>query len=150
MSNFSQLVQVLIRDEMQGKPRHEYVLELGDTPHLLRKHAQFPDMALAVQASVISKACFEHGIATGVLKRLPEILQTPKGLYKSATVGDAAVVFTFERHRRAPIVIPVHKNKQVGRGRYYNLIASIYGKEGPDPERRWIQEGLLLWCEGGT
>lgn len=146
MNNFAQLVQVLIKDEADGKPRHEHVLQLGKTPEILTTKGGFPSLPLVIKASVISKACFDHGIKTSVLKRLPEIVRTPKAIFKSASTPDSAVVLTFEVQGDAPIIIPLHKEKKIGRYTY-NVVASVYAKEGPNPETKWTNSGLLLWKE---
>lgn len=128
-------------------PKKEVVLILGDTPQYLVDHANFPELPIVITGSVIEKACFDHGIPTSLLKRLPSILDNPKGLFKSASVHAAgsAVVLTIEIHQSSPIIIPIHPNKQMGRGKFYNVVASVYAKEGPNPADKWSREGLLLW-----
>jgi len=147
MNNYKTLVDLLIKDEMAGKPRHEQVLLLGETPGQLIEHAGFPELELAIKASVISKACFDHGIATSMLKRLPDIVNNPKSIFKSANVHqvESVVVLTLEIKNQSPIIIPVKKQQQVGRGNHFNLITSVYAKEGPDPQKKWKSQGLLLW-----
>jgi len=148
------LVDVLIKDEMNGKPQHEKLLILGNTPRQLIQSAGFPELPLAIKAKVISKACFDHGIATSMLKRLPDIIANPKCIFKSANAqqSDSVVVLTLEIKNESPIIIPIIKYQQVGRqsqkaGRQnaYNLVTSVYAKEGPNPERKWREQGLLLW-----
>ncbi|MGR0279279.1 MuF-C-terminal domain-containing protein [Marinomonas dokdonensis] len=148
MSNYSSLVTTIIQDAMIGAPpKKEVVLLLGDTPKYLVEHADFPPLPIVITGSVIEKACFDHGIPTSFLKRLPSVLEHPKSLFKSASihVKGAAVVLTIEVHQSSPIIIPVHPNKQMGRGKFYNVVASVYAKEGPDPELKWTRDGLLLW-----
>lgn len=147
MSNFAQALDLIIQSEVDGKPRHEIVLELGKTPYYFIQHAGFPDLDLIINGSIISKAHFDHGIPTSTLKRLPEIIANPKSLYRSAhNDTSSVVVVSFEFQRRVyPVVIPVHPKKQVGRQRTCNVIASVYGKEGPDPEVKWQRQGLHIW-----
>lgn len=146
MNNYSSLVGVLISDEMQGNAQHERVLVLGATPKYLIEKVEFPDLPLAIKASVISKACFEHGVPTSLLKRLPEIVDNPKALYRSASRNDSVVVLTLEYKGPYPLIIPIKRNARVGRGREadFNLISSVYGKEGPDPGIKWGKAGLLI------
>tara|TARA_B100000446_G_scaffold165588_1_gene168089 strand:+ start:496 stop:945 length:450 start_codon:yes stop_codon:yes gene_type:complete len=146
LSNYKTLVDVIIKDESKGTPCHEHILTLGETPDFLIEHAGFPNLKLVIKASTIVKACFDHGMPPSLLKRLPDVIGSPKSLYKSATHSeDSVVVLTLERKGRsdAPIIIPIHREKRVGRGQY-NLVASIYAKEGPDPEDKWGKQGLLL------
>lgn len=147
MNNYSSLVDVLIKDEQEGKAMHERILLLSNTPDYLIKHAGFPELVLAIKASVISKACFEHGIGTSLLKKLPDIISTPKCVFKPANDAhsDSVVVLTFEIKGTTPIIIPIKQNQQVGRNSFCNLVTSVYGKDGPNPEIKWKNSGLLLW-----
>lgn len=147
MTNYSRLVDILIKDEMKGNPRHENVLILGETPQILVEHAGFPNLELAIKAKTISKACFDHGIKKSLLQRLPEIVDSPKSIFRSANAErqDSVVVVTFEIQNSYPVVIPIAMNKKTGRNSYYNLVSSVYGKEGADPHEKWKREGLLLW-----
>lgn len=144
MSNYSTLVDVLIQNEMKGIQNHERIVELGMTPDLLVRECGFPSIPLAIKASTISKICFDHGIATSIIQRLPEILESPKSIYSSANPSqtDSVVVFTFEVKGGAPIIIPIRKNCLSGRKKY-NFVTSMYAKEGVNPEVRWRR--LLIW-----
>ncbi|WP_439257639.1 hypothetical protein [Lonepinella sp. BR2271] len=143
MSNYSALVDLIIKNEMNGIPVHEIVIELGETPELLLKHADFPMLPLVIKASTIAKICFEHGIATTHIKKIKELLFNPKAIYRSAT-QQGVIVLTVELKGEHPIIIPVHPNKTIGRNKY-NVIASMYAKEGNNPEITWKKSGLLLF-----
>ncbi|MCP4597193.1 hypothetical protein [Neptuniibacter sp.] len=146
MNNYSSLVSILLKDEALGNPQHERVLQLGPTPEYLVTHAGFPALDIAIQAKVIGKAHFDHGIKASLIQRLPEILATPKSVFRSANVHqvDSVVVLTYEVKGVAPIIVPIRKNRQVGRGQYFNLVGSIYAKEGPDPSVKWARQGLKI------
>ena len=147
MNNFSNLVDSIIKDEIAGYPRHELVLNLGKTPDFLQKIAGFPDHELVITGKVIGKACFDHGIGPSLLKRLPDIINSPKSIFKSANPDqtDSVIVLTYELKGSAPIIMPIKHSKEIGRNGIFNIITSIYGKEGPDPEVKWEKQGLLLW-----
>lgn len=133
---------------MQGNPNHEQVLFLGTTPQYLVGHAGFDELPLIIKGKTISKICFDHGVQTSVIKRLPEIIHKPKSVFAPALEvhRDSVVVLTFELHRGSPIIIPVKKNVKVGRSKTdYNVVTSAYAKEGGDIERRWRDEKLLIW-----
>lgn len=149
MDNYSTAVDLLIQDEVKGNPHHERVLLLGDTPPVLITAAGFPDIPMAIKSMVIGKACFDHGIGTNLLKRLPQVINDPGHIFRSAneSATNTVVLLTLEIHNSWPIVIPIKKNQQVGRSSAYNLVLSIYGKEGPDPVTKWTQDGLLLWAK---
>ncbi|SMD13864.1 hypothetical protein [Pseudomonas sp. URIL14HWK12:I5] len=145
--NFKTLVGVVIQAEVDEKPRHELILELGPTPaQILQSVGQnFQGLDLIIKGKTIGKMHFDHGVSKGVIERLPDILQSPKAIYQSATGPDGIVVMTFEIQRGYPLIIPIHANKRVGRDRSCNVIASMYAKEGPDPQEKWEKAGLLLW-----
>jgi len=147
LNNYTSLVDFVIKEEMKGRPRHEQVLLLGPTPSYLVDKAGFPALELAIMGRVIGKAYFDHGITKSILKRLSVIADNPKCLFQSAnsTQTDSVVVLTFELKGETPIVVPIRKNRRIGRLSTYNLITSVYGKEGPDPEVKWKEQGLLLW-----
>lgn len=147
--NFKTLVGVVLQAEMEGKPRHELLLELGPTPPAIIQAGgqNFDGLDLVLKAKTVGKMHFDHGVARGLIERLPEVLNTPKTIYRSAAgiLGGAVVVMTFELQRGFPLIIPVHANKQIGRDRFCNEVASMYAKEGPNPEVKWKEAGLLLW-----
>lgn len=142
---------VLLQAEAVGRPRHELLLELGETPaSIIAAGGEiYSGLDLVLKGKTVGKMHFDHGIPRGVIERLPQILNAPKAIYRSAnqTVqgGGSVVVMTFETHRGYPLIVPVHARKQIGRGRFCNVVASMYAKEGPNPEARWKAEGLLLW-----
>jgi len=118
LDNYTALVDALIKAELDGSRQHERVLQLGATPPQLIDRAGFTDLPLVVTGKVIGKACFDHGIRGSVLKRLPQILAEPKGVFRSASPahGDSVVVLTFETHGEAPIIVPV-RHKPADRAR---------------------------------
>lgn len=146
--NFKTLVGVIIQAEMDGRPRHELLLELGPTPASIIQSGgkDFQGLDLVLKAKTVGKMHFDHSVPRGVIERLPEILNAPKAIYRSAAVPNGAVVvMTFEIQRGYPLIIPVHANRQIGRERFCNEVASMYAKEGPNPEVKWKAAGLLLW-----
>jgi len=147
LNNFSNLVDALIKDEMEGTPRHELVLFLGKTPELLQAVAGFPDYDLVITGKVIGKVCFDHGIGPSLLKRLPDIINSPKSIFRSANQHqtDSVIVLTYELKGLAPIIMPIRHSQSIGRNGVFNIITSVYGKEGPDPEVKWQKQGLQLW-----
>lgn len=145
LDNFASFVDVLVKDAIAGVPHKERIVEIGDTPSYLATHAGYEELRLAITGSVISKAFFDHGIHINLLKRLPSIIASPKALFRSASSSDATVVLTFEQKGSWPVVIPIGKDRKHGRNDVYNMVLSVYGKEGADPGAKWKREGLLLW-----
>jgi hypothetical protein len=144
LNNFKTLIDILIKDEVNGIQNHERNIVIGDTPDILQKHAGFSSHRVLIKASTISKIHFDHGISTSLIHRIPELLNSPKSIFKSATHPDSAIVFTFEIQLGSPVLVVMQKDKLVGRDTF-NICASMYPKEGEDPEKKWERDGLLLW-----
>jgi len=149
LNNYTSLIDALIKAESEGKPQHEKFVFVCDTPEYLIRHAGFSALPLIIPGKIVGKACFDHGIGTSVLKRLPEIVAEPDALFKSHTHGGSVVVLTLEMKGAAPIIVPMRPDLLPGRDQSpVNVITSVYGKEGPDPRAKWIAAGLLLWENG--
>ena len=70
------------------------------------------------------------------------------GLTPAILVGLGFDALTYELKAGSPIIIPIARDRQVGRGPLVNEVVSMYAKTGPDPTRRWRDQGLLLWERG--
>lgn len=141
--NYEASVQLILSAASTATPHHEVILSLGPTPQYLVDHG-FPELDLVINAKTIDKAHFDHGISKNLLMRLQVVISNPKALYRSATMPGASVVITLETRNGSPILVPIHANKQIGRSRKANVVASVYNKEA-SIEARWQQQGLLLW-----
>lgn len=145
-TNYETLVDLAVKAEIEGKPRHELVLEVCHTPETLLRIG-FSPLLVVIKAKAIGKIFFDHGLTQRQIEKIPAILENPQAVYSSATHPDSVVVFTYEVHAGSPIIIPVAKDRQIGRGPLVNEVTSMYAKTGPDPRPRWRAEGLLLWEE---
>jgi Phage MuF-C-terminal domain len=114
-TNFETLVDVIICAEKEGSPRHELILSIGSTPER-RVGLGFQDLRLAVKAKTIGKMFFEHGLTQGLIEKIPTILEAPKAIYRSDTHPTNMVVLTYELKAGAPIIIPIARDRQIGRG----------------------------------
>jgi Phage MuF-C-terminal domain len=147
-TNYETLVDLVILAEKEGKPRHELVLSVGLTPEILVELG-FDALALVVKAKTIGKIFFEHGLTQRQIEGIPAMLAEPQAIYRSDTHPTNMVVLTYELKAGAPIIIPIARDRQIGRGPLVNEVVSMYAKTGPDPTRRWRNQGLLLWRKGG-
>lgn len=144
-NNYRVALDLLIQACIQGKARHELRLEIGDTPASLTAQG-IPQLPLTISGKTVDKVFFDHGITKSILERLHGLIASPNAIFKSATQpARGYVVVTVERKGESPIVIAIHANAQVGRGRYANEVASIYAKEDLAFQQRWSAAGLLLW-----
>ena len=144
---YEELVDIVIKAEIDGRPRHELILDVGPTPACLLSIG-FAPLRVAVKAKTIGKIFFDHGLTRRQIARIPAMLAEPLAIYTSETQPATVVVLTYELNAGYPIIIPVGQGRPVGRGPSVNLIMSMYGKEGPDPRPRWQAAGLLLWQSG--
>lgn len=147
-TNFETLVNLVICAEIEGKPRHELVLSIGITPGILVRLG-FNALRLVVKAKTIGKMFFEHGLTQGLLEKIPAMLEAPQAIYRSDTHPTNMVVLTYELKAGSPIIIPIARDRQIGRGPLVNEVVSMYAKTGPDPTGRWKSRGLLLWDKSG-
>ncbi len=119
-NNFAVAIQLIVQASIDGKPHHEAVLELCDTPQYLLD-AGFPALRVVIKGKTVDKAHFDHGITRGILERLPDLITAPKALYRSATHPDSTVVVSFEQKDIGYLVLPM----QAPVGRLRNA-ASVY------------------------
>lgn len=141
--NFQAAIQLILKASQDGRPQHEAVLVVCDSPGYL-VDAGFPQLPIAIMGSTVDKAHFDHGVTRGMLTRLGEIIQHPKALYRSATHPTSTVVVAFETKTGSPLLVPLHRDRKVGRSSRFNIVASVYCKE-PNVESRWREKGLLIW-----
>ena len=142
--NYKTAVRLVIQNAQNGNVHHEHVLEIGPTPETFLRLG-FPPLPLAIKAKTIDKVYFDHGITRGILERLYNLVASPRAIYRSAPphqTGHVAVTAVFKGNE--PIIIALHPNKAVGRGRFVNEVASVYAKH-PDIEAKWAAAGLKLW-----
>lgn len=144
-TNYETLVDVVLKAESSGKARHELVLEIGNTPKVLVDVGVSP-LNIVIKAKTIGKIFFDHGLTQRQIERIPAMLEKPQQIYMSASHADSVVVFVYETHLNAPIMIPVAQNRQIGRT-VVNEVVSMYAKTGPDPRPRWKKQGYLLFEE---
>lgn len=144
MDNYTSLIDALIKAETIGKPQHEKIVFVSKTPTYLIDLAGFHDLPLVIIGKTVSKAYFDHGITLSLLKRLPEIVETPHALFKSKSQMEHAgsvVVLTLEMKGASPIIVPIRPSGEVGARKSSdkaNIITSIYAKEGPNPLDKWF------------
>lgn len=148
-TNYETLVDLVICAEKEGKPRHELILNVGPTPARL-VNLGFEALALIVKAKTIGKIFFDHGLTQGQIERIPALLEGPQAIYRSDTHPTNMVVLTYELHSGFPVIVPIARDRQIGRGPLVNEVVSMYAKTGPDPTPRWRALGLLLWEKGGA
>ncbi|QDR80243.1 glucosaminidase domain-containing protein [Sporomusa termitida] len=128
------------------------MLTLGKTPDVLIKVGakQLPiEISQKVVAKIVNTKGTDggkHGLAMDVLKQLPENLDNPVMVFKSATTENAVVVLTEMVDKNGDNVIAaIHLERQHGRN-VVNAMASVYGKENTTNfVQKQIEAGRLLY-----
>ena len=144
-SNYETLLDLIIKAEVEGKPKHELILDICDTPDCLLA-AGLEQRRIVLPARVVGKIYFDHGITKGVIQRLPDLICNARAVFSSSTTTGNVVVLTLENKGVDPIIVAIQKDWDYGRTMAHK-VASMYGKQGPDPEKKWTAEGLLLWSK---
>lgn len=142
--NISTLLDLLIKAEVDGQPRHELIIDFGSTPEILMQFG-FTQRRLILKGKAVGKIFFDHAIVQRLIEKIPDMVASPKAIYKSASRPDeTVVVMTYELQRGHPIVIVVAKDQPYGRDTV-NEVVTMYGKEEPDVEANWTRRDLRLW-----
>lgn len=68
---------------------------------------------------------------------MPALIERPRAIYRSATQPESVVVMTLELKEGSPIIIPVARDRRMGRDLLANQVTSMYAKTGPDVTPRW-------------
>jgi len=138
-------------DDFLGNRFHPHErLDLGGTPPvigLLGGH----DLPLQMTQSKANKilkgadAGGKHGVSPEVLKQLPQALERPVVVLKSATWADSLVLVTELPHQGSFLVAAVHLNVREGRAEI-NEVASVHAR-GTQPQwvSNQIRDGGLLY-----
>jgi uncharacterized protein YcfJ len=139
-----------VDDFLGNRFRPHERLDLGGTPPvigLLGGH-DLPLQMTQGKANKILKgadAGGKHGVSPEVLKQLPQALERPVVVLKSATWADSLVLVTELPHQGSFLVAAVHLNVREGRAEI-NEVASVHAR-GTQPQwvSNQIRDGGLLY-----
>lgn len=126
---------------------------IGQTPELYHQLGAKP-LTLTMKPSAVHKIAYppnyfggKHNLGIPALKHLPEQLENPLAVLKSASQKDSLVVLTeWNDLYGNPVIVPIHLNKQ-GTVELENSIASAYGKENISSIIGTNNENVL-WTKG--
>jgi hypothetical protein len=90
-SSYETLVDLVIKAEVEGKPRHELVLDVCQTPGCLLSIG-FAPLRVAIKAKTIGKIFFDHCLTQKQIERIPAMLVGPQTIYRSETQPENVVV----------------------------------------------------------
>jgi len=136
---FSAAVDAAIKAGQLGEVGNGQHIEIATLPTALAA-AGIPEGNLRTSAKVLQKVVFDHGVTPSVLKRLPELLETPVMVLRSDSVDGRFVVVTSEMVRGSPLVVAI--SPEVTRGNVaLNFVPSLYPKEDLKAIQRWLNGG---------
>ena len=115
------------------------VIKVCDTPILLQE-LNVPDLPIKMHLGVAvnttkseGAAKHSHGLTLDMIEQIPQALNEPVFVMKSATQAGDIVVFTDVKDSQGKsVVVPLTIQKDIGRGSVANVIKSIYGKDNED------------------
>lgn len=114
------------------------IIKIGNTPEILKRFGA-KDRVLTMNPAAVRKIAYPNGYMGGqhnlgfyALEHLPEQLENPVAILKSATQDNSLVVFTeFLDQENRPVMAALHLDK-LGRVGVTNNVASYYGRKGFD------------------
>lgn len=148
LNNFSSFIDLASRTTHSTNRNPDFRFP---TSNFLVENFDFPAIDFYITESVIQKILNFHGVSIDFLKTIPSILNNENAalisrIFKSHTREDSSVIVSFEFVGQKPIVIAIHKNKQINTNDYVNSIASIYEKDDAEAKFKiWEEKGLLLY-----
>lgn len=126
---------------------------IGQTPELYQQLGAKP-LTLTMKPSAVHKIAYppnyfegKHNLGIPALKHLPEQLENPLAVLKSASQEDSLVVLTeWNDMSGNPVIVPIHLNKQ-GSVELENAVASAYGHKHIETILGKNNENVL-WTKG--
>ena len=131
-----------------GNMEIDEVFNLGNTPQVM-KSLGADDLPIIMTQKVMHKITGgKHDIPISELKKLPENLESPVMVFRSATMDNAYVILTEMTDSSGDsVVAALHLNKKQNRLRV-NRIASVYGKDKIENFiRNQADAGNLLYAD---
>lgn len=129
------------------------MIEIGDTPELYEQFGVKP-LKITITPATINKIAYpagyqngKHNLGIPAVKKLPQQLQNPSAILKSASQPNSLVVLTeWADTQGNPVVVPLHLDKK-GAVTLENRVASAYGKQGIEALLGEKGENVL-WTKG--
>ena len=137
--NYGKTFRENIEKALNKKIGLEQVVKVCDTPLILQELG-VPDlpvkMHIGVAASTtkqIGKAPHAHELTLDMLEQIPEAINDPVFVMKSATQEGHLVIFTDLKDASGQsILVPLRIKQNIGRGNVANVIKTIYGRTNED------------------
>ena len=135
-----------LQQQIEGTLPQGHIYQLGHPSEALQA-AGIPNLPIELAASRLSDKSMQanHPFELSEIENLPEAIQQPLAVFRSATHIGSYVVMTEIEHQGKNYVAAIQTHRQKGRLEI-NDIRSIYPKNNGQIAN-WIDEGLLEYAE---
>ncbi len=136
-----------LQQQIDGKLPKGHVYQLG-TPSEVLQSAGIPNLPIELAASRLGNKSMQenHPFDLSEVKNLPQAIQNPLAVFRSATHIGSYVIMTEIEHKGKNYVVAIETD--VPRGRIdVNSIRSIHYRSSNAHMANWITEGLLEWVD---
>lgn len=135
-----------LQQQIEGSLPKGHIYQLGHPSEALQA-AGIPNLPIELAASRLSDKSMQanHPFELSEIENLPEAIQQPLAVFRSATHIGSYVVMTEIEHQGKNYVAAIQTHRQKGRLEI-NDIRSIYPKNNGQIAN-WIDEGLLEYAE---
>ena len=124
---------------LNGEIKSNTVIKVCDTPMIL-KELGVPDLPIKMRIGLAAnttkakgEARHAHGLTSDMLEQIPQALNEPVFVIKSATVAGDIIVFTDIKDSEGhSVIVPLAIQKDIGNQNVANVIKSIYGRDNED------------------
>lgn len=144
-AGYDEAVDAAVADGMAGKAPGRGPVAIGDTSAALQA-AGLPAGELRTSPAVLAKVVFDHGVPKSMLKRIPELLESPVMVFASDSVAGRYVAVTSEMVRGQPLVVAISPEETRG-ARTFNFVPSLYPKDDLRAIQRWLNDGKLRYLD---
>ena len=136
-----------LQQQIDGVLPKGHVYELGNPSDVLLS-AGLPDLPIEMAASRLSDKSIQenHPFELSELKDLPQAVQNPLAVFRSATHIGSYVVMTEIEHNGKNYVVAIQANRKNGRI-VVNSIRSVHYRSSNAHMANWIEEGLLEYAD---
>lgn len=136
-----------LQKQIDGTLPKGHVYQLGNPSEYLQA-AGIPNLPIELAASRLSNKSMQenHPFELGEITNLPEAIQNPMAVFRSATHIGSYVVMTEIEHRGKNFVVAIQTNRSKGKIEI-NDIRSIHYRTSNAHMANWIEDGLLEYTD---
>ncbi len=136
-----------LEQQINGELPKGHVYRLGKPSSVLQS-AGMPDLPIEMASSRLSDKSMQenHPFDLKEVKNLPEAIQNPMAVFRSATHIGSFVVMTEIEHNGKNFIVAIETNRKKGKIEV-NSIRSVHYRTSNSHIANWIDEGLLEYAD---